>query len=104
VRFAIFNFVVFADGAAGLAGLYARYRTVIVEGARFGVVGLAGLVVTVRGASHGRASGVQDLSQVGRPLNDQAGAWSAGPEFSDLSCHPQVPHFHDLVSLYMHTR
>jgi putative flippase GtrA len=50
-RFALFNFVVFADGAAGLAGLYARYRTVIVEGARFGVVGLAGLVVTAGGAN-----------------------------------------------------
>jgi putative flippase GtrA len=50
-RFVIFNFVVFADGAAGLAGLYARHRTVIVEGARFGVVGLAGLVVTAGGAN-----------------------------------------------------
>ena len=50
-RFALFNFVVFADGAAGLAGLYARYRTVIVEAARFGVVGLAGLVVTAGGAN-----------------------------------------------------
>ena len=49
--FVIFNFVVFADGAAGWAGLYARHRTVIVEGARFGVVGLAGLLVTAGGAN-----------------------------------------------------
>jgi len=34
VRFALFNFVVFADGGVGLARLYARYRTVIFEGAR----------------------------------------------------------------------
>jgi putative flippase GtrA len=50
-RFVIFNFVVFADGAVGWAGLYARHRTVIVECARFGVVGLAGLVVTAGGAN-----------------------------------------------------
>src|SRR5215470_17542785 len=37
-RFALFNFVVFADGAAGLGGLYTRHRTVLVEAARFGVV------------------------------------------------------------------
>jgi putative flippase GtrA len=46
VRFVILNFVVFADRTAGLARLYARYRPVIQESARFGAVGLAGLAVT----------------------------------------------------------
>jgi putative flippase GtrA len=51
VRFVIFNFVVFADRMAGLARLYARYRAVIQESARFGAVGLAGLAVTAVGAN-----------------------------------------------------
>jgi hypothetical protein len=50
VRFVIFNFVVFADRTVGVTGLYARHRQLIHESARFGVVGLAGLVVTVGGA------------------------------------------------------
>ena len=41
----------FADRTVGLTGLYARYRQLIHESARFAVVGLAGLVVTVGGAN-----------------------------------------------------
>ena len=51
MRFVIFNFVVFADRTVGVTGLYARHRQLIHESARFGVVGLAGLVVTVGGAN-----------------------------------------------------
>jgi putative flippase GtrA len=51
VRFVLFNFVVFADRTVGVPGLYAKYRQLIHESARFGVVGLAGLVVTVGGAN-----------------------------------------------------
>jgi hypothetical protein len=51
LRFVIFNFLVFADHRPGFVGLYARYRLLIHEGARFGLVGLAGFVVTVGGAN-----------------------------------------------------
>jgi putative flippase GtrA len=50
-RFVIFNFVVFADRTVGMKGLFERHRQLLGEGARFGVVGLAGLAVTVGGAN-----------------------------------------------------
>lgn len=51
VRFVLFNFVVFADRTVGVPELYARHRQLVHEGARFGVVGLAGLVLTAGGAN-----------------------------------------------------
>ena len=33
--------------------------------------------------------------QLGRPLDDEAGAWAAGPGFSALLRHPQQPKRHD---------
>lgn len=51
LRFVIFNFLVFTDHRPGFVGLYERYRLLIHEGARFGLVGLAGFVVTVAGAN-----------------------------------------------------
>jgi putative flippase GtrA len=51
MRFFIFSFVVFADRAISLVSLYARFGDLIRESARFTVVGLAGLIVTVGGAN-----------------------------------------------------
>jgi len=51
--------------------------------------------------SHGRANGPppstgqRRRSGVSGPFDGQAEAWSAGPEFSDLSSHPQRRNSHD---------
>jgi putative flippase GtrA len=68
--------------SAGWAGLYARHRTVIFEGVRFGVVGLAGLVVTAGGANLLRyQAGMGRISAVALAATVATGVTFAGSRY-----------------------